>query len=33
MSEYLKYIVAVTRIRFEPEIESAGLPPRAGARS
>jgi uncharacterized SAM-binding protein YcdF (DUF218 family) len=33
MSEYLKYIVAVTRIRFEPEIESAGLPPRAGTRS
>ena len=33
MSEYVKYIVAVTRIRFEPAIESAGLPPRAGARS
>jgi uncharacterized SAM-binding protein YcdF (DUF218 family) len=33
MLEYVKYIVTVARIRFEPAMESAGLPPRAGTRS
>lgn len=33
LSEYVKYIVTVARIRFEPAMESAGLPPRAGTRS
>ena len=33
MLEYVKYIVAVARIRFEPAIELAGLSPRAGTRS
>lgn len=33
LSEYVKYIVTIARIRFEPAMESAGLPPRAGTRS
>ncbi|MEZ5785129.1 MAG: YdcF family protein [Xanthobacteraceae bacterium] len=33
LSEYVKYLIAVTRIRLEPTIEQAGLDPRPGARS
>jgi uncharacterized SAM-binding protein YcdF (DUF218 family) len=33
LSEYVKFIVAVTRIRFGPKIEAAGLGARAGVRS
>jgi uncharacterized SAM-binding protein YcdF (DUF218 family) len=33
LSEYVKFIVAMARIRFEPAIESAGLAPHAGTRS
>jgi uncharacterized SAM-binding protein YcdF (DUF218 family) len=33
LSEYVKYLIAVARIRLEPKIEQAGLDPRPGARS
>lgn len=33
LSEYVKYLIAVARIRLEPRVEQAGLDPRPGARS